>query len=130
MPAKRGAGLALALTAASSRRDRHQGHPPVATPFSSSIKPADIRKKTCTSQAASRSCRCRRVTPRAQQPGKHPAVHASEPAVEPHLQIFNDIVDHCCYAWNTLIDQSWKIMSIAHRDSAVVGHSLRGLILV
>ena len=22
---------------------------------------------------------------------------------------FNDIVDHCCYAWNTLIDQSWKI---------------------
>jgi hypothetical protein len=45
MPAKRGAGLALALTAASSRRDRHQGHPPVATPFSSSIKPADMAQK-------------------------------------------------------------------------------------
>ena len=28
---------------------------------------------------------------------------------------FDDIVDHCCYAWNTLIDQPWKIMSIAHR---------------
>jgi DDE superfamily endonuclease len=27
---------------------------------------------------------------------------------------FDDIVDHCCYAWNTLIDQPWKIMSIAH----------------
>jgi hypothetical protein len=27
---------------------------------------------------------------------------------------FDDIVDHCCYAW--LIDQPWKIMSIAHRD--------------
>jgi hypothetical protein len=26
---------------------------------------------------------------------------------------FDDIVDHCCYAWNTLIDQPWKIMSIA-----------------
>ena len=26
----------------------------------------------------------------------------------------DDIVDHCCYdAWNTLIDQPWKIMSIA-----------------
>src|SRR6478736_1981309 len=25
---------------------------------------------------------------------------------------FDDIVDHCCYAWNTLIDQPWKIMSI------------------
>jgi hypothetical protein len=28
---------------------------------------------------------------------------------------FDDIVDHCCYAWNTLIDQPWKIMSIAPR---------------
>jgi hypothetical protein len=32
-------------------------------------------------------------------------------------------VDHCCYAWNTLIDQPWKIMSIARRDWAAVGHS-------
>ena len=37
---------------------------------------------------------------------------------------YNDIVDHCCYAWNTLIDQPWKIMSIARRDWAVAGHSL------
>ena len=37
---------------------------------------------------------------------------------------FDDIVDHCCYAWNTLINQPWKIMSIAHRDWAVVGHSI------
>jgi hypothetical protein len=28
------------------------------------------------------------------------------------------------YAWNTLIDQPWKIMSIALRDWAAVGHSL------
>ena len=33
---------------------------------------------------------------------------------------FDDIVDHCCYAWNTLID----IMSIARRDWAAVGHSI------
>jgi hypothetical protein len=89
MPAKRGAGVALALPAASSRRDRHQGHPPAATPFSSRLSRLTWRKKTCASQAASRSCRCRRGTPRAQQPGKHLAVHASEPAVEPHLQIFS-----------------------------------------
>src|SRR5262245_2163441 len=37
---------------------------------------------------------------------------------------FDDIVDHCCYAWNTLIDQPWKIMSIARRDWAAVGHSI------
>ena len=35
---------------------------------------------------------------------------------------FDDIVDHCCYAWNTLVDQPWKIMSIAHRDWAT-GHA-------
>ncbi len=37
---------------------------------------------------------------------------------------FDDIVDHCCYAWNTLIDQPWKIMSIAYRDWALVGQSI------
>ena len=37
---------------------------------------------------------------------------------------FDDIVDHCCYAWNTLIDQPWKIMSIARRDWATMGYSM------
>jgi len=37
---------------------------------------------------------------------------------------YRDILDHCCYAWNTLIDQPWKIMSIARRDWAAVGHSI------
>jgi len=36
---------------------------------------------------------------------------------------YDDIVDHCCYAWK-LIDQPWKIMSIARRDWAAVGHSI------
>ncbi len=29
-----------------------------------------------------------------------------------------DILDHCCYAWNSLIDQPWKIMSIGTREWA------------
>jgi hypothetical protein len=37
---------------------------------------------------------------------------------------FDDIVDHCCYAWNTLIDQPWKIMSIARRDWTTMGYSM------
>ena len=37
---------------------------------------------------------------------------------------FDDIVDHCCYAWNTLIDQPWKIMSIGMREWALVGQSI------
>ena len=35
-----------------------------------------------------------------------------------------DDIDHCCYAWNTLIDQPWKIMSIARRDWAAADHSV------
>ena len=31
---------------------------------------------------------------------------------------YEDIVDHCCFAWNRLIDQPWKIMSISLRDWA------------
>ncbi len=30
----------------------------------------------------------------------------------------DDIVDHCCDAWNKLVDQPWKIMSIGHRKWA------------
>ena len=45
------------------------------------------------------------------------------------FRFFDVIVDHCCFAWNTLIDQPWKIMSFARRDCAVVGDSSRGLVL-
>ncbi len=31
---------------------------------------------------------------------------------------YDDIVDHCCQAWNKLIAQPWKIMSIGLRDWA------------
>ncbi len=31
---------------------------------------------------------------------------------------YEDIVGHCCEAWNKLIDQPWKIMSIGMRDWA------------
>lgn len=31
---------------------------------------------------------------------------------------YEDILDHCCYAWNKLIAQPWRIMSIGLRDWA------------
>ena len=31
---------------------------------------------------------------------------------------YDDIVDHCCEAWNRLIDQPWKIISIGRRQWA------------
>src|ERR1700726_1198466 len=29
---------------------------------------------------------------------------------------YDDILDHCCFAWNKLIDMPWKIISIGTRD--------------
>lgn len=34
------------------------------------------------------------------------------------FQDHDDIVAHCCHAWNALIDQRWRIMSIGRRDWA------------
>ncbi|MCJ7787216.1 MAG: IS630 family transposase [Methyloceanibacter sp.] len=31
---------------------------------------------------------------------------------------YDDLVDHCCEAWNKLVDQPWRIMSIGLRDWA------------
>ena len=31
---------------------------------------------------------------------------------------YNNIVDHCCYAWNKLAEQPWTIMSIGIREWA------------
>jgi transposase len=31
---------------------------------------------------------------------------------------YDDIVAHCCQAWNRLIDQPWRIMSIGMREWA------------
>jgi transposase len=31
---------------------------------------------------------------------------------------YQDILDHCCFAWNSLVDQPWRITSIGLRDWA------------
>lgn len=31
---------------------------------------------------------------------------------------YDDIVDHCCCAWNNLVDQPWRIMSLGLRKWA------------
>jgi len=31
---------------------------------------------------------------------------------------YENLVDHCCYAWNKLVDQPWRIMSIGLRNWA------------
>ena len=46
------------------------------------------------------------------------AIHARQLVVEPDLQSYEDIVALCCQAWNNLIDQPWKIMSLGMRKWA------------
>ena len=31
---------------------------------------------------------------------------------------YEDIVDHCCFAWNKLVDQPWRIMTLGLRNWA------------
>jgi len=35
-----------------------------------------------------------------------------------NIGTYPDILDHCCEAWNRLVDQPWTIMSIGLRDWA------------
>jgi hypothetical protein len=56
--------------------------------------------------------------PGAQPAGKRLAVHAGNWLSNRIFESFDDIVDHCCDAWNKLIDQPWRIMSIGLRDWA------------
>jgi len=46
------------------------------------------------------------------------AVHARKLALQPSIQSYADILDHCCYAWNKLVEQPWRIMSLGMRDWA------------
>ena len=34
------------------------------------------------------------------------------------FQSYADILDHCCDAWNKLVDQPWRIMSVGRREWA------------
>jgi hypothetical protein len=34
------------------------------------------------------------------------------------FRCYDDIVDHCCHAWNRLVEQPWTIMSIGLRNWA------------
>jgi len=49
-------------------------------------------------------------------------VHAENTDVELVERVlcksYDDIVGHCCDAWNNLTNQPWTIMSIGLRDSA------------
>jgi hypothetical protein len=47
--------------------------------------------------------------PRTQPRREHLSIYARQLA---------DILNHCCYSWNKLIDPPWRILSIGLRDWA------------
>jgi hypothetical protein len=63
--------------------------------------------------------------PRTERGRERLALHARQLALEPHVgfaalrvKSYDDIVDHCCFAWNNLVSQLWRIMSIGMRQWA------------
>lgn len=56
--------------------------------------------------------------PRAQSRREPVAVHARNWLSNRIFKSYDDIVDHCCFAWNKLVDQPWRIMSIGLRTWA------------
>ena len=56
--------------------------------------------------------------PGAEPAGKHLAVHARQLALQPRASSYDNLVDHCSYAWNQLAEQPWIVMSIGLRDWA------------
>src|SRR5829696_9041088 len=56
---------------------------------------------------------------------------SSAPGPLPHLSSrvfasYTDLVDHCCEAWNKLIERPWKIVSVGVRDW-IMGSNQRDL---
>ena len=80
---------------------------------------------SCQKSAATyRSCNCRRMRLSSSQQNIWQLMRQNWLSNR-IFKSFDDIVDHCCYAW-TALNQPWKIMSIGRRDWAVVGQSMRG----
>ena len=81
-------------------------------------------KDSQSSARISRSCRCRRARPNSTRKKTSGSSCVRTGSRTASFKSFDDILDHCCYAWNTLIDQPWKILAIARRDWADVGQTM------
>ena len=84
---------------------------PASTPCCWSIRPGGICPTLRRAATTSRSCRCPEMS-RAQPGGERLAVHARQLVSNRVFTSYDDLVDHCCDAWNNLVDQPWRIMSI------------------
>ena len=59
------------------------------------------------------------LPPRSPEPGGEClAIHARQLVANRIFKSYEDIVALCCQAWNNLIDQPWKIMSLGMRKWA------------
>ena len=101
-----------------SGRNRHRRSRPAHTPCCSSIRPVGI-------------CRAGSTVPSnitlVPLPAKCPELNPQENVWQfmrdnwlsnRVFKSYDDVVDHCCDAWNKLVDQPWRIMSIGLRDWA------------
>jgi putative transposase len=100
--------------AASSRRDRHKGHAILILDqvgWHGSKELQDSEQLLTPATANTRS--------RPQQPRKRLAEFMRDSWLSNRVfKSYDDLVDHCCAAWNKLVDQPWRIMSLGLRQWA------------
>jgi hypothetical protein len=50
--------------------------------------------------------------------GMRTTARRPSPAISCCWTCYDNLVDHCCHAWNKLVAQPWTVMSIGLRDWA------------
>jgi hypothetical protein len=120
---KQGKGAALILPSNTEAMNLHLAEiakavAPDPMPSSSSIKPDGICQQACSFPPTSPLSRCRRNALNSIRSKISDNICATTGSRTRVFKSYYDIVDHCCFAWNTLVDRPWKIMSIGLRQWA------------
>jgi hypothetical protein len=119
-------------------RKRSRSHPAQMQHLCDDPPPCRDCAEYCTRRACRAPARPSRLAYE-RQAGRSPNVtimplHAKCPELNPQENVwqflrdnplsnrvfksYDDIVDHCCDAWNSLVEQPWRIMSIGLREWA------------
>ena len=118
---ERGVGAGLVLpwcnnaTMALHLAEISQPSRPARTPWSCSIRPAGTLQPKLNVPANISLLPLPPKSPELNPTENVWQYHPRQLAVQPRVHLGRHIVDHCCDAWNKLIDQPWTIMSIGLR---------------
>ena len=82
------------------------------TPCCCSTRPVGTSRTSSRYRTTSPSCRCRRSAPNSTRQENIWQFVRDNWLSNRVFFSYDNILDHCCDAWNKLVDQPWTIMSI------------------